>query len=124
MNSVLLVTEGDARRIYNLNEKKEWERGRPHENNRPDIELSDRSVSRRQGRLQNIDGVWFYLDNNKGNGSIHNGKRIDAGLKGRIRPILLEDGDILEFGCRKNGEDVVTVAKAKYVADWTEGQKS
>lgn len=115
MNSVLIVTEGNNCLKYSLNEKQEWDIGRPYEDNRPDIEIYDRSVSRRQGRLHNVDGVWFYLDNNKGNGSYHNGKRIEAGINGRIRPVLLEDGDILEFGCKKTEEGMVAAARAEYI---------
>lgn len=120
MNSLLIVTEGENRLKYRLDKKREWLIGRPYEDNRPDIELHDKSVSRRQGRFQNIDGVWFYLDNNRGNGSYHNGKRIKAGINGRIRPVMLENGDVLSFGCKKTEEGLVAAVQAEYLENCEE----
>ena len=42
--------------------------------------------------------MWFYLDNNGKNGTVYNGKHITAGIRGRIKPITMKNGDILIFG--------------------------
>ena len=33
--------------------------------------------SRKHGRFENMDGIWFYLDNNGKNGTVYNDKHID-----------------------------------------------
>lgn len=94
----LIVIENGKRTVYRLDDKAAWEVGRPSPLNAPDIRLYAATVSREHGRFQNIDGVWFYLDYNKKNGTAYNGKKITAGLNGRVKPVLLSDGDILTFG--------------------------
>ena len=49
-----------------------------------------------------MDGIWFYLDNNSKNGTVYNDRHVDAGRNGRIKPIMLSDGDVLIFGGGKN----------------------
>ncbi len=102
MNSVFVLLENRKMSIYELNGKDSWEIGRPSSDNEPDIKLYAPSVSRKHGKLQMTDGIWFYLDYNKKNGTLYNSRHIDAGINGRIRPVILEDGDVLQFGCRKN----------------------
>jgi hypothetical protein len=48
--------------------------------------------------------VWFYLDGNGKNGTVYNNKHISAGINGRIKPIMLNDGDVFIFG---GGEEAV-----------------
>ena len=94
----LIVIENGQIRSYLLDDKLVWDVGRASKDNMPDIRLHSITVSRQHGRFQNIDGMWFYLDKNGKNGTVYNGKHITAGIRGRIKPITLNDGDILIFG--------------------------
>lgn len=98
INNNLLVIEDDNLDVYELDHKAAWEVGRPSPAAVPDIRLYTATVSRRHGKFQNMDGVWFYLDYNGKNGTAYNGKKITSGLRGRTKPLLLTDGDILVFG--------------------------
>ena len=40
----------------------------------------------------------IYLDNNGKNGTVYNNRHIDPGRNGRIKPVMLSDGDVLIFG--------------------------
>lgn len=101
--NTLIVIENGQLISYDLDNKLVWKVGRPSKNNSPDIKLYSLTVSRKHGRFQNIDGMWFYLDNNGKNGTVYNGKHVTAGIRGRIKPIALKNGDILIFG---GGEEV------------------
>lgn len=101
MNNVFVLLENRKMTIYELDERESWEIGRSSKDNEPDIKLYSPLVSRRHGKLQMIDGFWFYLDYNKKNGTLYNDNHIYAGLNGRLRPVMLEDGDRLVFGSRK-----------------------
>ena len=94
----LIVIENGKLNTYLLDNKSVWEVGRPTTDVHPDILCHSSTVSRRHGRFENMDGIWFYLDNNGKNGTIYNNKHIDAGRNGRIKPIMLSDGDVLIFG--------------------------
>lgn len=98
MNSVLIVSENDKTSRYRLDEKDIWEVGRPFKEINPDIKLYSKSVSRRHGAFRNVNGYWFYIDNNRKNGTTYNGNRIETGIGGRVKPIMLKDGDELVFG--------------------------
>lgn len=100
-NSLIVIENGQLV-SYDLDNKLVWEVGRPSKGNSPDIKLHSLTVSRKHGRFQNIDGMWFYLDNNGKNGTVYNGRHVTAGIRGRIKPITLKNGDILIFG---GGED-------------------
>ena len=100
----LIVIENGQLTTYPLDDKNIWELGRPSKNNIPDIKLHAATVSRKHGKFQNMDGVWFYLDYNGKNGTVYNDKHIQVGLNGRIKPIILSDGDIFVFG---GGEEAV-----------------
>lgn len=97
MNSLIVIENGQLV-SYDLDNKLAWEVGRPSKGNLPDIKLHSLTVSRKHGRFQNIDGIWFYLDKNGKNGTVYNGKRIAAGIGGRIKPIAMKNGDVLIFG--------------------------
>lgn len=103
-NSNLIVIENGQIRTYPLDNKLQWEVGRPSESNKPDIRLYSATVSRKHGRFQNMDGIWFYLDGNGKNGTVYKKKKLRAGLNGRVKPIMLSDGDVLVFG---GGEEEV-----------------
>ena len=116
MNSnLLIVSENGRTQVYDLDTRSTWEVGRPYKEIDPDIKFYGKSVSRKHGRLQNIDGFWFYLDNNRKNGTRYNGKKIEPGINGRIKPVMLEDGDVLEFGGGDRSSDSCRPATAKYV---------
>lgn len=97
-SNILIVIENGQLMTYSLDDKNIWEVGRPSRNNVPDIKLHSRTASRKHGKFQNMDGVWFYLDYNGKNGTVYNGKHIGTGLKGRVKPVFLNDGDIFIFG--------------------------
>ena len=61
--------------------------------------MKSTTISRKHGKFQNVDGIWFYVDYNGKNGTVYNDKHIAAGLNGRAKPIIITDGDIFVFGC-------------------------
>lgn len=97
VNNLLIIDNGKLD-SYQLDEKLVWEVGRSSKDNNPDIKLHTSTISRKHGKFQNVDGVWFYIDNKSKNGTVYNNKQIESGLNGRIRPIMLNDGDIFIFG--------------------------
>ena len=94
----LIVIENGQLSSYLLDDKLLWDIGRPSKGNKPDIKLYSPTVSRKHGRLQNIDGMWFYIDKKGKNGTVYNGKYVTTGIRGRIKPIFLSSGDVLIFG--------------------------
>ena len=96
-NNLVLIENG-LLSVVSLDNKTAWEVGRPSPDSTPDIKLRSATVSRKHGRFQNMDGIWFYVDYNGKNGTVYNHRHIEAGLKGRIKPILLKDGDVFVFG--------------------------
>lgn len=102
-NNLILIENGQIS-SYALDDKESWEIGRPSKNSVPDIKLRSATVSRNHGKFHNIDGVWFYLDYNGKNGTVYNHSHLKPGLNGRIKPIMLNDGDVFVFG---GGEEEV-----------------
>ncbi len=102
-NNLIIIENGRISTCI-LDEKPMWEIGRPSKERKPDICLRATTVSRKHGRLENVDGIWFYLDYNGKNGTVYNGKHVVAGRNGRTKPIMLSDGDVLIFG---GGEQAV-----------------
>lgn len=94
----LVVIENGLISTYLLDDKLQWSIGRPSGENKPDIRLHSSTVSRKHGSFHNMDGIWFYIDGNGKNGTVYNKKRIKAGINGRVKPIMLSDGDIMIFG--------------------------
>lgn len=94
----LVVIENGQIKTYCLDNKLVWEIGRRTTDNDPDIKLHVLTVSRKHGLFRNINGNWFYMDNKGKNGTIHNDKQIRSGINGRIRPVPLQNGDVLIFG--------------------------
>ena len=97
-DNYLIVIENGQLTTYPLNDRIMWSIGRPSNGNMPDIRFYSSTVSRRHGELKNMDGIWFYLDFNGKNGTIYNGKHINAGRNGKIKPVMLNSGDVLIFG--------------------------
>lgn len=106
-NSLIVIENGQIS-TYLLDDKLVWEVGRPSKDNLPDIRLHSTTVSRKHGRFQNIDGMWFYLDKKGKNGTVYNGKHVTGGIRGRYKPIPLKDGDVLIFG---GGEEALITSK-------------
>lgn len=106
-NNLILIENGQIF-SYSLDDKNSWEVGRPSKDNIPDIKLHSSTVSRKHGKFQNMDGVWFYLDHKGKNGTVYNHKHLAAGLNGRIKPVMLNDGDTFVFG---GGEEEVINCK-------------
>ena len=101
-NSLILIENGQIK-SYDLDDKNTWEIGRPSKDNNPDIKLSSLLVSRRHGKLRNMDGTWFYVDYYAKNGTFLNNRHLTTGLGGRVKPVILKDGDTFVFGGGKDG---------------------
>lgn len=97
-----IVVENDTVKHYVLDDRLLWHIGRMHWEDGSGICVHGKFVSRCHGRLQNMDGVWFYLDDGATNGTTINGKYITEG-EGHVNPILLNDGDEFVFGGGRNG---------------------
>jgi len=102
-NTIIVIENGQLK-TYSLDNRLVWQIGRVTKDNDPDIKLHLATVSRKHGRLQNIDGTWFYMDHKGKNGTIYNGKQIKQGIKGRVKPVTLQNGDVLIFG---GGEEAI-----------------
>lgn len=102
-NNLVVIEDGQLK-SYVLDNKLVWELGRPTRDVIPDIKLRANTVSRQHGRFQNIDGTWYYVDKLGKNGTVFNGKFLTAGIRGRFRPVILKEGDVLVFGGSKTGE--------------------
>lgn len=98
----LIVIEGGSLQVYPLDEKLTWSIGRSGKGRVPDIRLHALTISRDHGELSSSSGEWLYLDHRSLNGTIHNGKQMLPERGNRIRPVMLEDGDILVFGSGKS----------------------
>ena len=115
MRNVLVVSENGRQQTVELDARNIWEVGRPYKDNSPDIKLYTTTVSRKHGSFQNIDGIWFYIDNHRRNGTAYNGRLIDVGINGRVKPVILKDGDELIFGCGRSLIQREESAKAKFL---------
>lgn len=104
----LVVIENGKLTTYLLDNKISWAVGRSSKENMPDINLHSLTVSRQHGFLRNIDGIWFYVDGMGKNGTVYNGKHIKPGLRGNVKPITMNHGDILIFG---GGEEPIINSK-------------
>ena len=96
-NNLVLIENGQIS-VYALDDRQAWEIGRQSPGNRPDILLHSTTVSRKHGRFQNMDGIWFYTDYNGKNGTVYNHKHIEAGRQGKLKSIMMRDGDVFVFG--------------------------
>lgn len=94
----LIVVEPEQLTLYRLDDKQVWEVGRPSHGSIPDIQMNSPTVSRQQGCVRNVNGIWFYSNRKSKNGTFYNGKEVTCGIGGRVKPILLSHGDVLLFG--------------------------
>lgn len=108
----IVVIENGILKNYRLDDKNVWEVGRATKINIPDIPLMSSTVSRQHGKFKNTEGVWFYIDINKKNGTIHNCKKIEKGFRGLDKPVMLRDGDIFLMG---GGEEPVIDSKTVWM---------
>ena len=100
----LIIIENGELKDYSLDNKLTWDVGRKSKDNDPDIIMHVPTVSRKQGIFKNLDSVWFYVDYKGKNNTILNKKPIGTGLGGRLKPVILRDGDVLLFGGREKAE--------------------
>ncbi len=94
----LVVIENGKLNVYMLDDRIKWSVGRGSKDSVPDILFHSPTVSRKHGLFKNRDGIWFYYDENGKNGTVYNGKHLTTGINGRIKPVMLEDKDVLIFG--------------------------
>lgn len=92
MENNLIVIENGQLNIYLLDNQVVWEIGRMSKEHTPDIPMHATTISRRHGRFQNMDGIWFYMDENPKNGTIRNWKKLSSGLHGRVKPVMVSPG--------------------------------
>ena len=96
----MVVFEDGRVRTYLLDEKSIWNIGRISSTRpqNPDISFRSLLVSREHGRLQKVEGQWFYVDNplNK-NGTFFNGRKLSRPLSGMKQPVPLEHGNLLRI---------------------------
>ena len=98
--TTLVILENNQIRTCELDVKASWSVGRydPTMPNTPDILFESPIVSREHGWIQNIDDMWFFVDNPKNlNGTFHNGRKIPRPLSGIKQPTPLENGDVLRI---------------------------
>ena len=100
----LIINENGESKTIDLDKKIKWEIGRKTPDSKPDIMLSTHTVSRMHGVLINISDVWFYYDKKRKNSTFINGSPIKPGIGGRIRPVMLSDGDEIILGGGKKAE--------------------
>ena len=62
-NANLVILEDGSVRTIPLDCRAEWTVGRSAPGNEPDIALNSKIVSRQHGKLTNIKGQWFFVDN-------------------------------------------------------------
>lgn len=100
----LLVLENGAVRSFPLEMLKEWTIGRKAPDVAQDITLESKIVSRIHGKIMNIDGEWYYIEQGSLNGTYYNGEKLAITGKGESDAILLKNGDVL----RIDSEDLDT----------------
>lgn len=99
----LVVLEQGQVRHYELEGKKRWAIGRTVTGNIPDIPLSSSIASRIHGEIALVDNEWFYFDLGSLNGTLYNGAKIKKGMNGRVSPVMLKSGDVLQID-RRNAD--------------------
>ncbi len=92
----LVITEGGEVRCVVLDGRPRWTLGRETPANRPDIPLYSAVAGRTQGELIRVGDSWFFCDGGSVNGTFCKGKRLGGGRT--VRPVMLEDGDVLSVG--------------------------
>ena len=96
MENNLIVIENGQLNIYLLDNQVVWEVGRMSKEYTPDIPMHATTISRRHGRFQNMDGIWFYMDENPKNGTIRNRKKLSSGLHLSLIHIYMQTMSFME----------------------------
>ncbi len=120
--NTLIIIENEKLTSYSLDDRIRWEIGRAAKENHPDIRLFSPAVSRQQGYFQNMNGLWFYVEQSYKNGNFCNGRKVEKGIGGAIRPLLLCGGSVLIFGAGKTPALTERAVLALYL-DWTAQEK-
>ena len=84
--NTLIVIERGLLTTYSLDDRESWTVGRVSGTNQPDIALNTPTVSRNHGQIRKM------------NGTVYNSRHLEPGIKGREKPVILSEGDILIFG--------------------------
>lgn len=95
--ATLVIYEGDNFRNCSLDTKDKWTIGRICPGNSPDIPLDSVIAGRKQGEFICVDEEWFFCDKGSVNGTYFNGKKIEKGINGNTKPVMLSNGDILRI---------------------------
>lgn len=74
MKNNLIVIENGQLNTYLLDTRLVWEVGRMSKDNIPDITMHATTISRKHGKFQNMDGIWFYMDYKTTNKTLQNGR--------------------------------------------------
>lgn len=95
--AAIIVVDNHEIRFQSLTGHTYWSVGRETASNLPDIVLSSPIAGRKQGAFAYIGEEWFWIEGEGRNGTYYNGEKIVVGRRGRIRPRILENGDILQI---------------------------
>ena len=96
----ILAVEEDRLHALPLTEQRPYTIGRAD----ADLLLQSAVVSRTHGTLLPVDGLWFYCDAGSTNGTLKNARPIKPGMGGRLHPVLLQQGDVLQIRARSTPE--------------------
>lgn len=97
--------------------------GREYENSTNDINIRSGIVSRNHGEIiyEDVEGVYYYRDNNSLNGTYYNGVKLEQLNDRGTRAVRLSDGDILRIDCENllnpRSDAVILVFSTKFSAD-------
>lgn len=93
----LVILEQGNVQYCKLEGRTHWTMGRSTSESAPDIALHSSIAGRRHGEFLLIDGEVFYCDKGSVNGTFYNEKKITVGIKNRVKPVMLKNGDILRI---------------------------
>ena len=96
-DATLVVFENNKFRNCKLIANQQYQLGRAVPGNEPDIVLFSPIAGRQHGEFLCIEGQWFFIDKGSTNGTFYNGKKIEKGLNGKEKPIMLNSGDVLRI---------------------------
>lgn len=94
----VLAVENGQLHVLTLAEPRAYTLGRTG----ADLTLESAVVSRVHGSFLPVDDVWFYCDAGSTNGTMKNGRQITPGLGGRLHPVMLNHGDVLQIRARND----------------------
>lgn len=97
----LIVLENGIIRKFLLEEKQQWDIGRTTPDIKKDISLESKIASRNHGKIQNINGSWYYIELGSLNGTYLNGKKIQTTANKVSNPIQLNNGDVLRINSKE-----------------------